>query len=1531
MADIVATAAAQAKIEQARNWLRANFAELGIVAILVLAALLRFNGLDWDESKYLHPDERFVTMVATGIDWPDSVSEYFDSENSSLNPYNNEFGTFIYGTFPLFLDKLVADIDGRNVYGNFHLIARSISAVFDLITVLLIFLVGRRLFTSSTALLASLLYAVTVLQIQISHFGTFDTFVTTLCLASFYFAIRADQNGRWWEYALTGISVGLAVATKLSALPIVALVALPVIEQIRLRGWRHVLGKSSTQRVSPVIGAALALICIVWTFRITQPYAFLGPSPFSFKFDPRWTEDVRRWRDVSAGLGNDPPSVQWANRTPFLYIIENIVRWGLGIPLGITMLIGLALGSIRLAIARRWPPTSQVVLIGWALFQIGYYGTAFQKPIRYPSPAYPFFALIAAALLIHILQRGLRRPEAIRRVLYAAPMVLVVALTAAYAIAFTGIYSRTSTRIAASEWIYQNVPEGTTVLSEHWDDGLPLLLPEYPMGIYTGEELELYHDDNQEKLDHMLDQLNRADFIFLSSNRLYKSIPRIPERFPMSIEYYSMLFSGDLGYELVATFESRPEIFGWEIVDDNADESFTVYDHPKVLIYQKTSSFNLIDVELRLTDALYSQEILRLSPIETGFNFLMFEDDERVVQQEGGTWSDIFDRGDILNRHPVRFWYLALQLMALTAMPLCWRVLRGLPDRGYAVSKTIGLLTAGYVAWLLPSLKVISFGRSAVLLGIGITAAASIAITLKQWPEMVRDLRSRWRELLFVEVLFLAAFFLFVWFRSKNPDLWDPYRGGEKPMEFAYFNAIIRSTHFPPYDPWFAGGYINYYYFGYVLLAAVTRLTGIIPAVAFNLAVPALFALLVLNSWSFVRNMLGLIKIDLGGKARWSTLAAGLLGPFFVVGLGNLDLARRVGRGEYGFGVWRGDADLGLGTVFDVIRGIWNGYIHFHLLPGDAYWSPTRVIPGTVNEFPNFTYLFADFHPHMAGLTVTSAVLVLALAVIQARRWPVEPSDAPIEAPEELFTSKNRVIEAIRSIPWGLALDRTLLVALVAFVTGMLFPLNTWDFPTYVLMIVIAFALLELVGNRTDASESNVWLLSYSTLRRAAIWSGATVVLGRLLFVPYFAHYHQSNSGFDDWTGIATEPGQYVIIHGIMLFFVCSYLIAELTSLSSKFRFSVPHLQRYSWISLPSDKTTRTLALTFGKSNVSFSPLAIILAAAVVIAFMAFWQDRLLWLLSALLLLVTAVAWHRRREPIQLFLCSMAAVALALSGAVERYALRGDIGRFNTVFKFYLQVWVLFALVAAVGTAVLFARYRARLGRYGRAAWSVAAAILLLAGFLYPALATPARLDDRFNDLPRTLNGMAYMQEAEYDDAPPGGDFVTYDLNGGGEITYRLRQGDDIIAYPLKDDLDAINWLLDNVEGSPVILEGVTSLYRWGSRVSINTGLPTVLGWDWHQTQQRSGYGELVNQRRDDVNFMFGANVGFPVIRSLLDKYHVKYIYVGALEHVYYDQAALDKFDNAVTSGQLIVAYQNTAVTIYAYEPAITMRPGGTT
>jgi uncharacterized membrane protein len=159
---------------------------------------------------------------------------------------------------------------------------------------------------------------------------------------------------------------------------------------------------------------------------------------------------------------------------------------------------------------------------------------------------------------------------------------------------------------------------------------------------------------------------------------------------------------------------------------------------------------------------------------------------------------------------------------------------------------------------------------------------------------------------------------------------------------------------------------------------------------------------------------------------------------------------------------------------------------------------------------------------------------------------------------------------------------------------------------------------------------------------------------------------------------------------------------------------------------------------------------------------------------------------------------------------------------------------------------------------------------------------------------PHTLDSMAYMPFAQYQD-----------------------QG---TTLDLKYDYDAIRWMQENVQGSPVIVEANCVEYHWCTRFTIYTGLPGVVGWNWHQRQQRAavpgGMGDLwVEQRVQDVD-LFYMNPDAAAAKAFLDRYGVKYIIVGGLERAYYPGAGLDKFP-AYDGILWDKVYDNTETQIY--------------
>jgi hypothetical protein len=204
-------------------------------------------------------------------------------------------------------------------------------------------------------------------------------------------------------------------------------------------------------------------------------------------------------------------------------------------------------------------------------------------------PIYPFLAIAAAFFVIETF-KTLKKSSFL-----LASVALLVFLVAPLlqAIAFMHIYSAEQTRFTASAWIYDHIPKETKILTEHWDDGLPVTLAEeeHP-GIYQTEQLTIYDDDNEKKIAYFAEKLSSAEYVIINSRRLYGTLINLEEKYPATSKYYKLLFNGSLSYQKVAEFTVYPTLsigsWQWEFNDDTSEESFQVYDHPRIMIFQNT-------------------------------------------------------------------------------------------------------------------------------------------------------------------------------------------------------------------------------------------------------------------------------------------------------------------------------------------------------------------------------------------------------------------------------------------------------------------------------------------------------------------------------------------------------------------------------------------------------------------------------------------------------------------------------------------------------------------------------------------------------------------------------------------------------------------------------------------------------------------------------------------------------------------------------------------------------------------------------
>ena len=419
-----------------------------------------------------------------------------------------------------------------------------------------------------------------VLGIQLSHFWAVDTYLTTFSAAAMLGAVRIAQGrSRRGGDALTGIALGLAVACKITALALLLPIGLAVLVRLLREGkpFAPALGRAVLRGVLILVPAALVV-------RIFLPYVFLGPGVLSFRLDPRWVDDLRRISQLSKSVAGFPPALQWAGRTIY-FPVENFVLWGAGVFFGISAIVA-AVWTVGAIVRRRAFDLAPIFF--YVLFLFGYHGLTMVKSVRYFYPAYPGLAVLTGVLFSSLLHDS----RAARACGAPSPSASWAG-TFLWALAFTSIYRHPQTRVAATDWIYTHIPARQAIVNESWDDGLPLPKPGYDPGSYAGPPaMPLFDPDSPQKAELVVRALTEADWVAVTSNRVYANVTRVPSVFPMSIAYYRALFDGSLGFERAADFTSYPSLGPLHISDDSAEEQFTVYDHPRVLLFRKTARFS---------------------------------------------------------------------------------------------------------------------------------------------------------------------------------------------------------------------------------------------------------------------------------------------------------------------------------------------------------------------------------------------------------------------------------------------------------------------------------------------------------------------------------------------------------------------------------------------------------------------------------------------------------------------------------------------------------------------------------------------------------------------------------------------------------------------------------------------------------------------------------------------------------------------------------------------------------------------------
>jgi YYY domain-containing protein len=903
-------------------------------------------------------------------------------------------------------------------------------------------------------------------------------------------------------------------------------------------------------------------------------------------------------------------------------------------------------------------------------------------------------------------------------------------------------------------------------------------------------------------------------------------------------------------------------------------------------------------------------------------------------------------------------WWLTLELIGLAAFPVASVALRGLPDRGWAVSKMLGILLVGWLAYTLSMMQLAQFGRGLLLFALAALVALSAWILLHNnragWVEL-RSYLARpqvIRYIVVAESLFTFAFAAWAWWRAHDPEIF----GLEKFMDFGFMNSIAISGTFPPNDMWLAGHSINYYYFGYVLMASLSLLSGVPTTIGYNLSNVTLFALTALGTFGVAFNIVTAVQERRASRRAVEEASAQAPGRVAtrsvrektVPAKGNgangkpmpvrrtavqqsrassapsatslavleKDEGAQTGNGHQNGADFepiepiRGapaepayaggdDGALGRGGVGwlpytvavvamlmvvamgnlsvpfatqtnDRLEG--NGFrLCFYCLDQARFnwWDPSRIIQDyrtvqtpegvtkqrvgnvTINEFPGFSFLINDMHPHLMALPLTLLALSGALAL--ARR------------------KIRRGRSWLDGLPRGWAAWLSLFV--IGLVIGSLYAANTWDYPTYMLLALIALGL-PLLAHQREGEHPSGWRCT----RPFIVQSALLVAIGLITFALFHLTFKSLVGG---QPAPVPDDVRNIPLFGWIAERLSAFLLvntADKTILGFVVIFGVHLLAILGWLTYEVTTYMRARREEGRLGGADWS-LPGVLIVSLLLAFLL--RFPLLGLLLPIAFTCFYLLWREPQHQLRGLVLGMCGIAATIGLSIEVFYLNDVFNdRSNTLFKFYYQLWLIWGLVTAYAAwrvlGSLFARHseapapspsRGRyaapervgsglqLARGAAALWVFGLAFLVVSSLTWIIFGPLSKTG--WNPQMRGLDGIAHL------------------------------------ANSAPSDLVAIRWLRANATANDRILECCRDEYNnpgHAGRVSAYTGIPTLISWDGHEGQWRGGQPELLAElgpRRTIVNAIYqGAPPAHtaPSMLQTLQENGITYVFVGAVE-----------------------------------------------
>jgi YYY domain-containing protein len=1053
---------------------------LAVLGLAFVGLVLRAWNLDWDKGQHWGQDGLYWSgasaMMASSPDPPrhgtvvGPLLDWLDGQRSPANPYRGPANFYHGGGITLaaaraasgllasgadrgtqpaalvvhvvdFLGVPLLDADGVRQFNrgwDIDIVARLLGAIADSVAIVVIALIGRRLGGPLAGVAAAGFQAFSVIAIQHAHYVGAEPWLVlgaSLCVLA---TIRMHRGGHLRTDAtsafIAGLAAGATVAVKLSGAGVAAVpllgCAFLAVSRRRVVDWLR-LG-------SCVLGAVVA-------FRVLNPAAFnglgLGPAA-AFWNDARFNLELTR-HDFPWQMG-------YASRVPVVEALCALVSLAIGPGTTLAAVAGAVLLVRRRRTIGRWRVAGVVgavvgplLLLFVAHVQWPRYAIA-MLPGLHACAGYGLAAGVCAA------RRWWAGRSRGMTVAASASIAVCGGLATLWGVAYVaGVYGHEHTRLTAARWVVDNVSPGSVIATGPIDNFLPLPIANMRQDDYAFEEFDPYPVDSVAKVELIAAQLSSVDFVIEESPRDWRSVARIPARYPSTIRLFDALDTGALGFTRVATITSPPRL-GPLRLDGLANHVATFStDHPEVRIWQRVRDVPHHEV-VAVLDPVAAANALPVRWHDGHANGAMMYEGELAANDSIGTYVSDFDVDGNAALHAIG-WLLILHVVGAATFAILAPMLRRLPDAGAGMAPTVGIVVVAFGVFVAVAWLGIPYTRGVVAGVAGLWTAGGAWCVWRRRSRLRHVWRRRRGDLLRAEVVMLVSFGLWLALRASNPDdSWHPLSGSEKPFELAVLTSLLRTRTLPPYDVWFAGGSLNYYYGGSLMLAVPARLLRTAPAVALNLGVP----------------FVGMLAAGAAYTAGSALAAIGqrVVGAFEAV---NHRFNRRAGLFAVAF-----------------VLLVPSAAILKHLVQwqfGEYDWlSPLYVFPGMGNrvEFPAVALLSFNVHAHLLDL----AVLLTLLAAAGA--W----------------------FESLRS---GGSMTRVItLGALVGLLVGMTQVTNSWDFPLAVVLATLA-ALGALVPP-VDVSFRLAWRARWRAIAASGAAAVAVVVVG---WAPYWWRTEQYSTG----------------------------------------------------------------------------------------------------------------------------------------------------------------------------------------------------------------------------------------------------------------------------------------------------------------------------------------------------------------------------------------------------------------------------------